>query len=117
MEYPYVHNFNVKNIYGEQPVQITIYSGLTVFVGPNASGKTQTLKALRTSLKKVFGSEKVRYLSSNRIGTMETYRSRVMLGSLCKERKRLIIFSLDSHAPMSLVSTSKKNQTSSVTSA
>lgn len=77
MEYPYVHNFNVKNIYGEQPVQITIYSGLTVFVGPNASGKTQTLKALRTSLKKVFGSEKVRYLSSNRIGTMETYRSRV----------------------------------------
>lgn len=55
MEYPYVHNFNVKNIYGEQPVQITIYSGLTVFVGPNASGKTQTLKALRTSLKKVFG--------------------------------------------------------------
>ena len=75
MEYPYVHNF--KNIYGEQPVQITIYSGLTVFVGPNASGKTQTLKALRTSLKKVFGSEKVRYLSSNRIGTMETYRSRV----------------------------------------
>lgn len=77
MEYPYVHNFNVKNIYGEQPVQITIYSGLTVFVGPNASGNTQTLKALRTSLKKVFGSEKVRYLSSNRIGTMETYRSRV----------------------------------------
>ena len=77
MEYPYVHNFNVKNIYGEQPVQITIYSGLTVFVGPNASGKTQALKALRTSLKKVFGSEKVRYLSSNRIGTMETYRSRV----------------------------------------
>ena len=77
MEYQYVHNFNVKNIYGEQPVQITIYSGLTVFVGPNASGKTQTLKALRTSLKKVFGSEKVRYLSSNRIGTMETYRSRV----------------------------------------
>ena len=77
MEYPYVHNFYVKNIYGEQPVQITIYSGLTVFVGPNASGKTQTLKALRTSLKKVFGSEKVRYLSSNRIGTMETYRSRV----------------------------------------
>ena len=77
MEYPYVHNFNVKNIYGEQPVQITIYSGLTVFVGLNASGKTQTLKALRTSLKKVFGSEKVRYLSSNRIGTMETYRSRV----------------------------------------
>lgn len=77
MEYPYVCNFNVKNIYGEQPVQITIYSGLTVFVGPNASGKTQALKALRTSLKKVFGSEKVRYLSSNRIGTMETYRSRV----------------------------------------
>ena len=77
MEYPYVCNFNVKSIYGEQPVQITIYSGLTVFVGPNASGKTQALKALRTSLKKVFGSEKVRYLSSNRIGTMETYRSRV----------------------------------------
>lgn len=77
MNYPYTVNLNVNKIFGEQGVNITLYSGLTTFVGTNASGKTQTLKALRDKLKRIEGSDKVRYLSSNRIGTMEEFRSKV----------------------------------------
>ncbi len=76
MDYPKVLDFKVGKIFGEQEVHITLYSGFTTFVGTNAAGKTQTLKALRDKLKSTIGSEKVRYLSSNRIGTMEQYRSK-----------------------------------------
>lgn len=77
VNYPHTLNFKVNKIFGDQDVQITIHSGLTTFVGTNASGKTQTLKALRNNLKKAIGPNKVRYLSSNRIGNMEGYRSKV----------------------------------------
>ena len=76
MDYPKVLDFKVGKIFGDQEVHITLYSGFTTFVGTNAAGKTQTLKALRDKLKSTIGSEKVRYLSSNRIGTMEQYRSK-----------------------------------------
>jgi len=76
MDYPYKCNLKVEKIFEEQQVEITLYSGLTTFVGANASGKTQTLKALRNYLKDIMGSNKVRYLSSNRIGSMEQFRSR-----------------------------------------
>lgn len=77
MNYPHTLNFKVDKVFGSQNVQITLYSGLTTFVGTNASGKTQTLKALRNHLKQTIGPNKVRYLSSNRIGNMEEYRSKV----------------------------------------
>jgi len=77
MNYPHVCQFKVEKIHGNEEVQITLYSGVTVFVGPNAAGKTQTLKALRNYLRSSPNNKKVRYLSSNRIGTMETYRSKV----------------------------------------
>lgn len=77
MNYPYPINMTVPNVFGQQPVNINLYSGLTIFVGTNASGKTQTLKALRDNLKRALGANKVRYLSSNRIGKMEEYRSKV----------------------------------------
>lgn len=76
MNYPYELTFKVDKIFGSDDVKITLYSGLTTFVGTNASGKTQTLKALRNKLKQTLGANKVRYLSSNRIGTMEQYRSK-----------------------------------------
>lgn len=76
MNYPYKCNLKVSKIFGEQEVAITLYSGLTTFVGANASGKTQTLKALRDHFKSTIGNDKVRYLSSNRIGVMEQYRSK-----------------------------------------
>lgn len=77
MEYPYTINLIVKNIFGDKKIPLTLYSGITTFVGTNASGKTQTLKALRDTMRsdKSF-VYKVRYLSSNRIGTMEPFRSK-----------------------------------------
>ena len=77
MKYPKTLNVKVENIFGDQDVQITLYSGLTIFVGTNASGKTQTLKKIRDIMKNEVGSNKVRYLSSNRIGNMERYRSKI----------------------------------------
>lgn len=76
MNYPHTLNLKVDKIFGQQNIQITLYSGLTTFVGTNASGKTQTLKTLRDSIRQSLGANKVRYLSSNRIGTMEQYRSK-----------------------------------------
>lgn len=75
MEYPHECNLGVPTIFGEEKITFTLFSGLTTFVGPNASGKTQTLKALRDYLREKLGAEKVRYLSSNRMGNMELYRS------------------------------------------
>lgn len=77
MKYPKILNVKVENIFGDQDVQITLYSGLTIFVGTNASGKTQTLKKIRDIMRNEVGSNKVRYLSSNRIGNMEQYRSKI----------------------------------------
>ena len=51
MNYPYNLTFKVDKIFGTQDISITLHSGLTTFVGTNASGKTQTLKALRNKLK------------------------------------------------------------------
>lgn len=77
MKYPKTLNVKVENIFGDQDVQITLYSGSTIFVGTNASGKTQTLKKIRDIMRNELGSNKVRYLSSNRIGNMEQYRSKI----------------------------------------
>lgn len=76
VQYPYVCKVDVNNVFNNE-IEITLYSGLTIFVGPNGSGKTQTLKSMRNYLKKCLGADKVRYLSSNRLGEMEQYRSKV----------------------------------------
>ena len=43
MEYPYVCKLQVNNVFDNE-IEITLYPGVTIFVGPNGSGKTQTLK-------------------------------------------------------------------------
>ncbi len=76
MEYPYVCKLQVDNVFDGE-IEITLYSGVTILVGSNGSGKTQTLKKMRDYFKSELGTNKVRYLSSNRLGEMEQYRSRV----------------------------------------
>lgn len=77
MPYPLTGSFTVQNIFGEEKIDITFNSGLTLFVGPNASGKTQTMKAIKAQISKCVNHNKIRYLSSNRIGMMEQYRNQV----------------------------------------
>jgi len=74
--YPYICKMKVEKVFVKE-ISVTLNSGLTTFIGPNGVGKTQTLKTLRDYLKNKFGNDKVRYLSSNRIGQMEQYRSRI----------------------------------------
>lgn len=68
MEYPFTYKSN-------RDFEIKLYSGLTIFVGPNGSGKTRTLKEMRDYFKSE--GNKVRDLSSNRLGEMEQYRSTI----------------------------------------
>ena len=66
--------FKVLHVFNEHEVSLTLYKGLTFLLGPNGTGKTQTLHSLRDFLQRQ--KKKVRYLSSNRIGLMEQCRSR-----------------------------------------
>lgn len=75
IKFPYDLKINIPDIFNEN-IDLKLYSQLTIFIGPNGTGKTQTLKKIRTNLKEKFGLNVVRYLSSNRIGTMEPYRSK-----------------------------------------
>jgi hypothetical protein len=52
---------------------ITLHSGITTLLGPNASGKTQLLLEIKKSLKD--RKLKVKYLSAGRLGPLESYRS------------------------------------------
>lgn len=76
MQYPVPIKLSAKNIFTNE-ICFTLYSGLTFFIGANGTGKTQTLKSLRDYFRNNHKTEKVRYLSSNRLGIMEQYRSRV----------------------------------------
>ena len=76
MQYPVPIKLSAKNIFTNE-ICFTLYSGLTFFIGANGTGKTQTLKSLRDYFRNNLKTEKVRYLSSNRLGIMEQYRSRV----------------------------------------
>ena len=74
--FPLSCELTVSNVF-EEKINIVLYEGITTFIGPNGSGKTQTQKRLRDYLKSKYGNNHVRYLSSNRIGAMEQYRSKI----------------------------------------
>ena len=73
MEFPISEKISLK----KEEINIKFYNGLTIFIGPNGSGKTSVLRKLKSCS---FGLsnpiDQIRYLSSNRIGTIEQYRSK-----------------------------------------
>ena len=64
-----------EGIHGINPRNVTIYSGITTFVGPNGSGKTQLMRGLKRAVTQLIPGKKVRYLSAGRLGPIESYRS------------------------------------------
>jgi len=68
-------NLSQSNIKGVQNKTIKIYSGLTTFLGPNGSGKTQLLRGLKISLSNHLNGKKIRYVSAGRLSPMEYFRS------------------------------------------
>jgi len=112
MKYPKTLNVKVENIFGDQDVQITLYSGLTIFVGTNASGKTQTLKKIRDIMRNEVGSNKVRYLSSNRIGNMDQKQINtiipLMIIHLEIKRQNVLVYKLKLQVEISLQWTNER---------
>lgn len=76
MSYPIESVISLPEVFLDESIKLTFYSGLTIFVGPNGSGKTQVMKKLKDDLKSKVDGKLVIYLSSNRIGTLEQYRSK-----------------------------------------
>ena len=72
---PITCELNVNKVFSK-PFSLVINQGITTFVGPNGTGKTQTLKALRDYLRTNYVRNQIRYMSSNRIGLMEQFRSK-----------------------------------------
>ena len=64
-----------EGIHGIDPRKVTIYSGITTFVGPNGSGKTQLMRGLKRAISRLIPGKKVRYVSAGRLGPIENYRS------------------------------------------
>lgn len=75
MTLPITLNYQVPDIFGGQQQSLIINSGLTTFVGPNGSGKTQVMRQLKYQLSAYSNGRKVRYLSAGRLGHLENYRS------------------------------------------
>ncbi|WP_262020073.1 ATP-dependent nuclease [Pseudomonas sp. Pse35] len=75
MKFPIELNVNVESHNGNYDRSITLRSGLTVLIGPNGSGKTHLLRAVKNSLPPHVDGKKVRFLSAGRIGTLEQFRS------------------------------------------
>lgn len=77
MTFPFNITINLSslNIQGVGNKSITVYGGITTFLGPNGSGKTQLLRGLKSSLESNLNGKLIRYLSAGRLGPMENYRS------------------------------------------
>jgi hypothetical protein len=68
-------NLNQSGIPGVTNKTIKINGGVTTFLGPNGSGKTQLLRGLKNSLGNNANGKKIRYVSAGRLGPMENFRS------------------------------------------
>ncbi|TCN53067.1 AAA family ATPase [Flavobacterium circumlabens] len=77
MEFPFDIEINLSEsgITGVSNPIITINGGLTTFLGPNGSGKTQLLKGLKKSLSNHANGKNIKYISAGRLGMIEAYRS------------------------------------------
>ncbi len=67
----------LPHTFGQRTQKVRLGYGVTTLLGPNGSGKTQTLLALRTLLPQHIGGRKVRYISPARLASIEAYRSDV----------------------------------------
>ena len=64
-----------EGIAGIAPRSVTIHRGITTFVGPNGSGKTQLMRGLKRAVSQLIPGKKVRFVSAGRLGPIESYRS------------------------------------------
>jgi len=65
----------IADLFGGRTQTLTFSEGMLTLVGPNGSGKTQVLHALRPGLAQHVKNRKIRYLSPGRLATIEQHRS------------------------------------------
>ncbi|WP_407435119.1 ATP-dependent nuclease [Lelliottia sp.] len=75
MTFPIELNTTIQSHNGTFNRSITLRSGLTVLIGPNGSGKTHLLRAIKSSITTHLSDKKVRFLSAGRMGMLEINRS------------------------------------------
>ena len=75
MTFPIEFDANVESHNGNFSRSITIRSGLTVLIGPNGSGKTHLLRAIKNSFPPQSQDKKVRFVSAGRVSVIEQFRS------------------------------------------
>ncbi|MBC7545065.1 MAG: AAA family ATPase [Candidatus Sericytochromatia bacterium] len=74
MSFPITLTYQIPALYGGRPQALTLCDGLTTFIGPNGSGKTQVLRHLLPQLDEHACGRIVRYLSAGRLGSFERQR-------------------------------------------
>lgn len=75
MNFPIELNTTIQSHNGDFQRSITLRRGLTVLIGPNGSGKTHLLRAIKSSITTHLSDKKVRFLSAGRMGMLEMSRS------------------------------------------
>lgn len=75
MPFPLQVSFPIPGLFGEQAQTFTFSEGMLTLLGPNGSGKTQALHALRRQLGPHVNNRKVRYVSPGRLANIEHHRS------------------------------------------
>lgn len=75
MTFPIELNTTIESHNGNFSRSITLRSGLTVLIGPNGSGKTHLLRAIKASISAHLSGKKVRFLSAGRMGMLEQSRA------------------------------------------
>lgn len=60
---------------GQPAGSVNLMAGITMIVGPNGSGKTQILRAIKDYIRSLGAPRAVRYVSAGRLAPLEQYRS------------------------------------------
>lgn len=75
MTFPIELDTTVQSHNGNINRKVTLRSGLTVLIGPNGSGKTHLLRAVKNALPQHMQNKKIRFVSAGRMGMLESSRS------------------------------------------
>ena len=75
MPFPIHKSITIPELFDNSPFEVNLFGGLTIFLGPNGSGKTQVLRKLKTELSANLNGRHCRYLSAGRLSPLENYRS------------------------------------------
>ena len=75
MDFPLNLSCLIDSHNGQLEKQVCLNSAFTCILGPNGSGKTHLLRAMKKSILPFIGQKKATFISAGRIGMLEQYRA------------------------------------------